>query len=1044
MRIADEQIMLRSCIQSNCRHINYNGNDSTIYCTFQKIKDWDSFDWLDGGVLRLLHIVSRGRAFRSPPKKIQGTFFASWFSPTTEWFSLPMFLASRFEVALWDSFEKQKSGCHVCTKVTERRTIIEDNFSRFSHIQVTRLMARSIAYTIKRILVNDLLCMEHLRDLFFHHFFYNVLNRRYACHVQFDMTQLHDIPLIFVSSVFDEFRKKLIEECEHQISCILETDLTRSQKIDLNACLKYGSVKKRKKKNKRMSRIRSRRSTLISIDEQKVEKYNSSQSSALNLPISREDFNEQKNQTTVFILGLIDEIMDTVFHEVGVTSSNIENDKEFLSKEHRKVKTKDSSKITAFVLRKRTASVRAIEKPQSIKEINLNSNQQHELFFENGLTVKRNNATNLQSIWCTQPPISVHSPFSTASMHYQGFLDLFTQSNNIEGQVTGNLHTKDDAAGFLHCNDSSLYDANDDRGFTFFDDLIHRTFADSHDDNFASSTAASLASSILDHDDSVGSSDDNYHHAVNYSLKNSDEHLQTKSRCFGLISEQYPIQQVPDTSQPMIKEGVNVINVDQNEEGSQSECLQPENFADDSIAQTPNVFLSLADLGELRRMASLQNSNELLEKNGRNSMSSTSGARRVSSREDAEISIDCDTSDQKKVPQCCARTVDFSVLSYKNAAMKHSRKARSVSSHEIIKTIKHLSSVPSKSSTRSFPRDITRVIFDGCKFDINICARSESALNDHENSSQLNVMPKSVNNNNDEGTLTKDGATTISSIPDPHEIDEIPYLKEERDSFRDMCLSMAAEISKLKNIIALEKLDSNYPMPRDANPFGSECIPSFYLDRNRGTTRKYLAMSDAGFNEVGDAVPATCAADHTLHRTSHSNNNASRIQSQKYAENSDNTSLDYDNATHSFHPPSRTIPCSKYSGPSTLHSLQSRLSYEIECFVVNNSEKLNDLEKKRKLAIERLHKLVTAIWPRAQVKAYGSQETGLRLPSSDLDFVISLPEVHKKAPADAPGDLEGRNAINETSQKLLARKLKSESWIGKQFVASLRLTTYIV
>jgi hypothetical protein len=41
-----------------------------------------------------------------------------------------------------------------------------------------------------------------------------------------------------------------------------------------------------------------------------------------------------------------------------------------------------------------------------------------------------------------------------------------------------------------------------------------------------------------------------------------------------------------------------------------------------------------------------------------------------------------------------------------------------------------------------------------------------------------------------------------------------------------------------------------------------------------------------------------------------------------------------------------------------------------------------------------------------------------------------LPEVHKKAPADAPGDLEGRNAINESSQKLLARKLKSESWIG--------------
>jgi hypothetical protein len=47
-----------------------------------------------------------------------------------------------------------------------------------------------------------------------------------------------------------------------------------------------------------------------------------------------------------------------------------------------------------------------------------------------------------------------------------------------------------------------------------------------------------------------------------------------------------------------------------------------------------------------------------------------------------------------------------------------------------------------------------------------------------------------------------------------------------------------------------------------------------------------------------------------------------------------------------------------------------------------------------------------------------------------MDFVISLPAVHKNAPAMAPGDLEGRNAIIETNQKVLARKLKSESWLG--------------
>ena len=65
---------------------------------------------------------------------------------------------------------------------------------------------------------------------------------------------------------------------------------------------------------------------------------------------------------------------------------------------------------------------------------------------------------------------------------------------------------------------------------------------------------------------------------------------------------------------------------------------------------------------------------------------------------------------------------------------------------------------------------------------------------------------------------------------------------------------------------------------------------------------------------------------------------------------------------------------------------------------------------------------------------------GLCLPSSDLDFVICLPAVHKNAPALAPGVLEGRNAINETSQKLLARELKGESWIDPRSIKLIERT----
>lgn len=85
--------------------------------------------------------------------------------------------------------------------------------------------------------------------------------------------------------------------------------------------------------------------------------------------------------------------------------------------------------------------------------------------------------------------------------------------------------------------------------------------------------------------------------------------------------------------------------------------------------------------------------------------------------------------------------------------------------------------------------------------------------------------------------------------------------------------------------------------------------------------------------------------------------------------------------------------------------------------------------------------MVKTVWPRAQVKLYGSYISGLCLPSSDLDIVVCLPAVHKKDLALAPGVLEGRNAINETSQKLLARELKGESWIDPRSIKVIERTT---
>ncbi|TYZ66107.1 hypothetical protein PybrP1_003258 [[Pythium] brassicae (nom. inval.)] len=82
---------------------------------------------------------------------------------------------------------------------------------------------------------------------------------------------------------------------------------------------------------------------------------------------------------------------------------------------------------------------------------------------------------------------------------------------------------------------------------------------------------------------------------------------------------------------------------------------------------------------------------------------------------------------------------------------------------------------------------------------------------------------------------------------------------------------------------------------------------------------------------------------------------------------------------------------------------------------------------------------VQSLWPRAQVRPYGSFVSRLVLPSSDIDLVICLPKVRRDAPADAAGMLEGRNAIKETWQQNLARKLRQEPWVVPDSVRTIPL-----
>ena len=77
-------------------------------------------------------------------------------------------------------------------------------------------------------------------------------------------------------------------------------------------------------------------------------------------------------------------------------------------------------------------------------------------------------------------------------------------------------------------------------------------------------------------------------------------------------------------------------------------------------------------------------------------------------------------------------------------------------------------------------------------------AKSECAPDGAEDASHCNVIPRAQTDD----TMTRDGATTISSARSPPVVEQFAQIKEERDSYRDHCLMLGAENAKLRNLLA--------------------------------------------------------------------------------------------------------------------------------------------------------------------------------------------------------------------------------------------------
>jgi len=622
-----------------------------------------------------------------------------------------------------------------------------------------------------------------------------------------------------------------------------------------------------------------------------------------------------------------------------------------------------------------------------------------------------------------------------------------------------------------------------------------------HDENFASSTVASIASSVIDLD--------NYNESESHEDSSND----------GLCDPE--IVQIESMPSPLVKLEAalktHFTDAEKNEtspNGGEEKCKSDSrveypssdekrlstypNHSQSVKAESPPLdppVISLAELGEIRKRNQLEREDHSIDCNAKHFSSMPSSPKppkRSWSREDLRIprTIDSnhtsrrapsaprtvdppfnmhpkayDNPDFRRVPSA-SRTVDSQPLSYRNAALKGSRKTLSISSYDVESSNRHMRQTDSLklarsvSSLKSFGKEI---IIDGSSIHFNVCAQSDSALEDHEDSSHWNVIPRvGLVDETDDATTTKDGATTISSIPSSPEIDEIATLREERNAYRDMCLTLGSEIAKLKNLLSVEQSDRSFvymstPVAsmnyfQKSQPYDPQFNPPprFY----KGVRGKFTVKSDIGIHndnqtqmsedETDVMHESVTATDTSLkHRTVNSSSfNNLRLASLKGGRTgSDVVSLEYDTAGFSVtNPPTSTCFFKREFGPEHLHGLQSRLGRDMNNFLSSIAIQLKKQDNRRELSRKRLTTLVTTLWPRAQVKIYGSFATNLCLPSSDLDFVICLPAVHKNTPADAPGDLEGRNAINESNQKLLARKLKSESWIEPRSIKIIERT----
>ena len=1135
--------------------------DASYWCCFDPERNNGDVEPTSREVIRMLRAASRGH-FGTVAIESNGTNcrFAPWFDPEERWFHLSTFLASRFEVALWDSFH------HRHQKGTLLAPPPPPAFDHLNDSVLHSLYAAAVAESMKEALREDLqkLNLSHVRDSLL---WSAVLDS--DCRVLLagstSRTSRRLVEELWLSPVFElgskseQWRQRIRRQFRALFAAHMErlllTDGEDAVSDDTNRMNNVTKLTRRSSirgKERKLHSMSIQQQQGKQSDDDTVDSSASSDGSeeeaSMQLPFGARSklhphqprrsktvgFHtragvsaHERNRNTVFALSILEGVLDKVFRTVGldekVSSKNEKKldemvgdslaDEESREEPFRligsegrvvgKPVAKVSGPISAKMSSREHTKKKALPpvpkgkeqggkaaKPDSSTHASGHQQQRQsghpawsygESIFpdvqqSNGLsedpsaTIRTSNTEGFQSAGYASLPVGFFQPpdvytFGSAGWEMQGnfIFDDWGRFRGFDGRDESIL------TEFFHSQETVEKNR---------DEMI-----------MPSSTAASVASSFdEEHDAVIGSLDEvevfseEHQSGVlrNQSLVNEDAAKTSGISATASVAE---VNDAPQPSTPLPEHDHNPLDQ------SRSSTPSPPSTPPPTLSP---ILVSLSDLSDLRRdsLDSLQiTTSRSLSSDPTTSLppspqhESSSRPRMTTSlsRENLRTVVSVEEQDGKRGVKASPHSTEMSHSNQSAASRSatpprddHDAKSKpsvrryvdALSSyrikplrpgarddHDIIppaaretpprissyRNVAARASSPLKSSMHSKARNS----FDHFSFESlpsrkeiegNMCTQSETALDGQEDYQSWNDTRPSKNDEVD-NTLAKDGSTTIASGASQREPEDIVVLREERNTYRDMCLTLGAEVAKLKTLLATahqqpsilastgSPVSHGLHVFQGTGPFDPKSVsPSFNIAPR---ARTLAAMSDAGYRGEHESLASEDEAAVKVYVP----DSARQLSSGVTVAESD-ISLDHTSGHHVV-PMPHGFQARETSFPTTLtmNGMQSRLAHDIYQFIDSTNAQLRKQESRKQAAMERITRLVCAVWPRALVKLYGSHVTGLCVPASDLDIVVCLPAVHKNAVADAAGALEGRNAIRETSQKQLARRLKGESWI---------------